>query len=303
MNRKHAFLLITILLLTTIACEVSFGGNNQPSQDDINLELTRTSLQQTQTALAQVPDPEPETSPEPEDDDSQSPPEEEDESDEESCYFSQWTGAETIPDGTVFDPGDSFIKTWTLRNAGKCDWSTDTRMVFEDGDKLSGPSSVKIDRVVRPGETYVVEIPMTAPASDGDYTGVWRFTAADGTKMGKYWVKITVGDTTPSPTFAVTSVTYSMPFTTIPIVCPSKTTVELTANITTNSAGTVTYRWDDSTGCSGCGTKSINFDSAGSKSITHSMLIGAAGDHWAKIYIDEPNHQWFGQQNYKTICN
>lgn len=302
MNKKHAFLLIGILLLTTIACEVSFGGNNEPSQDDINLELTRTSLQQTQTALAQVPEPEPETSPEPEDDDSQSPPEDEDEGDEESCYFSQWTGAETIPDGTVFDPGDSFVKTWTLRNAGECDWSTDTRMVFEDGDKLSGPSSVKIDRVVRPGETYVVEIPMTAPASDGDYTGVWRFTAADGTKMGKYWVKITVGDTTPSPVFAVTSVSYYMPHTTIDITCPGNVQVVISAEITTNAAGNVSFKWDDSQGCPGCATKSTTFAGAESKIIQHTMTVGAAGDYWAKIYIDNPNHQWFGQKQFHVNC-
>ncbi len=178
MNKKHAFLLITILLLTTIACEVSFGGNNEPSQDDINFELTRTALQQTQTALAQPSAPEPETSPEPDDDDSQSPPEEEDEGDEDSCYFSRWTGDETIPDGTVFDPGDSFIKTWTLRNAGECDWSTDTRMVFEDGDQLGGPSSVKLDRVVRPGETYVVEIPMASGASPLPMAPRWANTGS-----------------------------------------------------------------------------------------------------------------------------
>ena len=300
MNKKHAILLITILLITTIACEVSFGGNNQPSQDDINLELTRTALQQTQTALAQPPAPEPETSPEPDDDDSQSPPEEEDEGDEDSCYFSRWTGDETIPDGTVFDPGDAFVKTWTLRNAGECDWSTDTRMVFEDGDKLNGPSSVKLDRVVRPGETYVVEIPMTAPASDGDYTGVWRFTAADGTKMGKYWVKITVGDAAPSPVFAVTSVTYYMPHTTIDMGCPNDVTIS--AEITTNGAGNITFKWDDSNGCPGCVTKGTSFAAAGSKIIQFSMPINASGDYWARIYIDEPNHQWFGQKNFHVNC-
>ena len=50
---------------------------------------------------------------------------------------------------------------------------------------------------------------MKAPASDGNYTGVWRMKAGNGTTMGKYWVKITVGN--PAPAFAVTSVTYYMP--------------------------------------------------------------------------------------------
>ena len=309
MNKKHAVLLIAILVLTTIACEFSFGGGGEPTEEDVSFELTRTALQQTQTALAQQPEPE---SP-PADDvdnDQAAPPadsddDDQDEEDGESCYFSRWTGVESIPDGTVFDPGDNFVKTWTLRNDGTCDWTDDTRMVFEEGDQLGGPDSVKLGETIEAGDEITVEIPMEAPSSDGDYTGVWRLTAPDGTKMGKYWVKITVGSSSsaPSPTFAVTSVNYSMPFTTIPITCPAKKTVEITANITTNGAGTVTYKWDDSLGCSGCGTKSVNFDSAGTKSVTHSMLFGAAGDHWAKIYIDDPNHQWFGQQNFSLFCN
>ena len=304
MNKKHAFILITLLLITTIACEVSFGGNQEPSQEDINFELTRTSLQQTQTALAQPPQPEPEESAEPEDQSaSESVEEEESDVDDTPCFSSRFTGNESYPDGTQLDPGENFIKTWTIRNQGTCDWTTDFYIKFENGSQMGGPNKVYIDNVVSPGETYTVEVPMVAPTSDGEYTGRWRFTADDGTEMGWYSVVIFVGDTTPPASFAVTSVSYSMPLTTIPIVCPSKTTVEITANITTSNAGVVTYKWDDSRGCSGCGTKSINFDSAGTKSITHSMLIGAAGDHWAKVYVDEPNHQWFGQQNFKTVCN
>ena len=44
MNKKYAILIITILILTTIACEVSLGGGNEPSEEDISFELTRTSL-------------------------------------------------------------------------------------------------------------------------------------------------------------------------------------------------------------------------------------------------------------------
>lgn len=295
MKKNYTLILITVLLLTAIACQFSFGGNDGPSEDEINLELTRTFLQQTQTALAQPPTPAPtaeDTNNQPLPDDDQ------DETDEESCFFSRWTGVETILDGTKMNPGENFIKTWTLRNAGTCDWSTDTRIVFEDGDLLGAPTSVKIDRVVRPGETYVVEIPMQAPASDGNYTGVWRFTAADGTKMGKYWVKITVGN--PPPAFAVTSVTYYMPHTTIDMGCPNS--VSISAEITTNAAGNVSFKWNDSQGCPGCATKSTAFAGAESKIIQHTMTINASGDYWARIYIDEPNHQWFAQKSFTVNC-
>ena len=308
MNKKRIILITTVLILITIACDVSFGGSEEPTEEDISFELTRTSLQQTQTALAQQPEQE---SPSADDaDDDQAAPstdsdDDEDEDDDEiACYSSRWTGDESVPDGTVFDPGDNFVKTWTLRNAGTCDWPPDTRMVFEDGDQLDGPDSVKLNKTVETGDKITVEVPMEAPSSDGDYTGVWRLTAPDGTKMGKYWVKITVGSgSAPSASFAVTSVSYSMPTTTIDLVCPVMYTAEITANITTNAAGTVTYKWDNSMGCAGCGTNSLVFDSAGTKSVTHNMTLGPEGDYWAKLYIDDPNHQWFGQQNFTVVCN
>jgi hypothetical protein len=295
MNKKHAIFLTAILLITAIACEFSLGGEKGPDQDEINIELTRMSIEQTQTALAQPPTPSPTTemisTQDPPDDDQS-------DADEDSCYFSRWTGDETILDGTKMDPGEEFVKSWTLRNEGTCDWNTNTRMTFEDGDQLGGASSVYLTRTVRPGETYNVEIPMKAPASDGNYTGVWRFTAANGTKMGKYWVMITVGN--PPPAFAVTGVTYYMPHTTIDMGCPND--VSISAEITTNGPGNVSFKWDDSQGCPGCATKSTSFASAESKIIQHTMTISTTGDYWAKIYIDEPNHQWFGQKSFHVNC-
>ena len=304
MDKKRViiFLAVVVMLIATIACDI-LSNNDGPSEDEIANQLTLQAIQKTQTAEAKPP--EPEDPPPPAEGDSDDDEGDADPASDENCYFSQWTGDETIPDGTKFDPGDSFVKSWTIRNAGTCEWTTDFRMVFEDGDQMGGSSSVYLTHNVLPGGTYTVEIPMTTPSSDGDYTGVWRFKAADGTKMGKYWVKITVGDPAPPPTaFSVTSVTYSMPTSTFIIICPSKNVANITANITTSGAGIVSFKWDDSQGCpSGCVTKSMTFAGAETKSITHSMTFGSYGDYWAKIYIDEPNHQWFGQQDFQVTCN
>jgi len=306
MDKKRViiFLAIAVMLIATIACDISFNNDDGPSEEQIANRLTLEAIQKTQTAEAKPP--EPEDAPPPAESGSDDDADDDDQqASNENCYFSKWTGDETIPDGTKFDPGDSFVKSWTLRNEGTCEWTTDFRMVFEDGDQMGGSSSVYLTHNVPTDDTYTVEIPMTAPSSDGDYTGVWRFKAADGTKMGKYWVKITGGDPAPPPAaFAVTSVTYSMPDTTIDITCPGNEIVNITANITTSAGGLVSFKWDDSQGClAGCVTKSMNFTGAETKSITHSMTVGAAGDYWAKIYIDEPNHQWFGQKNFHVNCN
>ena len=304
MDKKHVsiFMVIVFLLINVLACDI-FSKDDGSSEEEIANQQTLQAIQKTQTAAAKPP--EPEKAPPAESDPDDDADETEEQTTSENCYFSKWTGDETIPDGTKFDAGDSFEKSWTLRNEGSCEWTTDFRMEFEDGDQMGAPSSVNLTQKVLPGETYTVEIPMTAPPSDGDYTGVWRFKAADGTKMGKYWVKITVGDPAPPPAaFAVTSVSYSMPTSKIEIVCPSNEVATITANITTSAGGDVTYKWDDSQGClSGCPTKSINFDDADTKAVTHSMTIGGAGDYWAKIYIDDPNHQWFGQKDFKAVCN
>ena len=35
----------------------------------------------------------------------------------------------TVPDGTKYDPGATFTKTWRLRNVGTCTWTTAYTMV------------------------------------------------------------------------------------------------------------------------------------------------------------------------------
>ena len=304
MDKKRViiFLAIVVLLINTIACDI-LNKDDGPSEEEIANQQTLEAIQKTQTAAAKPSEPEEAPTAESDSDDDED--DNEQQASNENCYFSKWTGDETIPDGTKFDAGDSFVKSWTLRNEGTCEWTTDFRMVFEDGDQMGGSSSVNLTHKVLPNDTYTVEIPMTAPSSDGEYTGVWRFKAADGTKMGKYWVKITVGDSAPPPAdFAVTGVTYSMPTTTIDIVCPSNEVATITANITTSAGGVVSYKWNDSQGClSGCPTESMNFADAETKSVTHSMTIGGAGDYWAEIYIDDPNHQWFAKKNFQAVCN
>jgi len=296
-------LTILVMLIATIACDFSFG-DSRSEEEDLGPQLTMMSIQETQTAVAKPP--EEEAAPPPETDDAEEDAEDNDDqqASSENCYFSKWTGVETIPDGTQFDPGDSFVKSWTLRNDGTCEWTTDCRMVFESGSQMGGPASTDLTEVVAPGETYKVDIPMTAPSSDGDYSGFWRFKAADGTKMGQYWVKITVGEPAPPPAaFAVTSVSYSVSPAMILFTCPGKQKVTISANITTSAGGTVSYKWNDSQGClSGCPTKTVDFGNAGTKTVEHVMTIGAAGDYWAKLYIDDPNHQWFDQANFHANC-
>lgn len=111
----------------------------------------------------------------------------------------------------------------------------------------------------------------------------------------------------PTPTnvpeeFAVTGVSYSFSEVDLPSGdnCPM-----MTANITTNAAGTVTYKWVRSDGAN-APMQSVIFGSAGTQAVTTTWSLGSVweGDeHWLGIYVDDPNHQDFGHRSFTDACD
>jgi hypothetical protein len=90
----------------------------------------------------------------------------------------------TIPDGTDLEPGDSFTKTWRLRNAGSCTWNTNYELLFKDGDAMSGPASQKLSGSVSPGETVDISVDLKAPNSEDSYKGFWWLRSDAGIVFG-----------------------------------------------------------------------------------------------------------------------
>ena len=205
--------------------------------------------------------------------------------------------SETIPDNTSFDAGDAFTKSWTIRNDGTCPWDSSYRFVFTEGSQMGGPTSVSLPKVVAPGEMVTISLSLTAPAANGLYSGIWRFKSGSGEIFGNYWAKIFVGP--PPAAFAVTSVNVSAEHSTIEGVCPQS--FHLGAGITTNSPGNVSFWFTHSDG-SISAASTINFAAAGTKFVSSSWSVGTSGDYWAKVYIDNPNHQLMGQVNLHMTC-
>lgn len=110
---------------------------------------------------------------------------------------------ETIPDGTNLTPGQTFTKTWTLRNSGSCTWNSDYDVVFVSGDAMNAPASQQLtSETVAPGETIVVSIDLKAPYSAGTHKGNFKLRNAEGVLFGlgtsdnPFFVEINVtGDT------------------------------------------------------------------------------------------------------------
>jgi hypothetical protein len=90
----------------------------------------------------------------------------------------------SIPDGTLLSPGSSFIKTWRLKNQGTCAWTSAYALIFASGHHMSGPVSVTLPGTVYPGETIDISVSLTAPATEGHYTGYWMLRNASGVNFG-----------------------------------------------------------------------------------------------------------------------
>jgi len=109
----------------------------------------------------------------------------------------------TVPDGTRYDPGATFTKTWRLRNIGTCTWTSSYSAVFDSGTQMGTTTSVALPNVA-PGGTTDVTVNMTAPSAAGHYFGYWKFKNANGVIFGigvnankAWWVEINVtGSTT-----------------------------------------------------------------------------------------------------------
>ncbi len=122
------------------------------------------------------------------------------------CNQAKFVEDVTIPDGTDFNPGDTFVKTWRLRNTGSCSWTSGYDIVFSSGDAMSAPSAVQLTaNVIPPGGTVDVSVNLTAPADPGTYRGNWKLRdQADQVfgiqSTGEFWVEIDVIAPTNTPT-------------------------------------------------------------------------------------------------------
>ena len=103
----------------------------------------------------------------------------------------------TIPDGTVVAPGETFTKTWRLKNVGSCPWDASYSLVFLAGERMSAPDSVPLT-VTLPGESADVSVQLAAPSKNGKYMGIFGLRNSLGQEIAigtsnNVWVDIVVG--------------------------------------------------------------------------------------------------------------
>ena len=116
------------------------------------------------------------------------------------CNLARFIDDVTIPDGTEFEPGAAFTKTWSLKNIGSCSWTSGYDIIFYDGDAMGAPSSVQITTgIVNTGQTVQISVDLTAPITPGTYRGNWQLRdpsdvifGIENSTSGSFWVEIVV---------------------------------------------------------------------------------------------------------------
>lgn len=213
------------------------------------------------------------------------------------CDRAAWVKDVTIPDGTAITPNTSFVKTWRLRNDGTCTWTTAYKLVFISGDSMGAAASIPLTASVAPGQEVDLSVTFKSPGVAGTYKSNWKLQNADGVSFAlgavdqAFYALINVPK--PQSSFAVTSVTGSASPDTWNDACPYSIT--LSADITSSGAGEVTYFFESSDGTK-LKKRSLTFEKAGTQTVTEDLTGGSAGFTFTgsyKVYIDNPNHQYF----------
>lgn len=146
-----------------------------------------------------------------------------------SCYGLIFRQDVTIPDNTAMVPGQTFTKTWKVRNSGSCAWDSGFKLISTGGDAMGGTAKT-LGQSVAPGAEIDISVPMTAPNKTGSVRGNWRMSTANGTAFGdELYVIINLGSGTTTATTTKTGT-----------VTPATQTMTPTASATTGITATAT---------------------------------------------------------------
>jgi len=103
----------------------------------------------------------------------------------------------TVPDGTAFEMGAAFAKTWQMRSDGCAPWPLGSSWVFVSGDQMGAPASAPVPDTPL-GSLADLSVDMVAPNRAGTYNGVWQMQGPDGTRFGdQAYVMIVVNELPP----------------------------------------------------------------------------------------------------------
>jgi len=243
----------------------------------------------------------------------------------------------TIPDGTNFSPGATFVKTWRLKNIGSTTWNTAYSLVFVSGAQMNGAPSTPLPGDVSPGSTVDLSVNLVAPDQNGAQVGYWMLRNPNQKNFGlgpnadgAFYVAInvtggvtadtatptsgtpttgtpaagtpTVTPTTSSSGSVVSDVTLGVDNSTFAGSCPH--TFNFTASFTLNQAATVTYQMEAETGFSielpAPTTVSLG---AGTHTLNYALEFSGSLTGTARFHVSAPENVLSNTVNLSLTCN
>ena len=100
------------------------------------------------------------------------------------CDAAAFVSDITYPDGSIVGRGNTFTKTWRIKNVGTCTWTTAYDLVFVSGEKLGAKNIIALPSSVGPGRSVDISMQLTAPSKDGHYRGYWKLRNASDIQFG-----------------------------------------------------------------------------------------------------------------------
>jgi hypothetical protein len=218
----------------------------------------------------------------------------------------------SVPDGSNFNPGEKFTKTWRIKNSGASTWTTQFSLAFVGGAQMGGPNAAPLTRSVQPGDTIDISVDLTAPNESGEYRGFWKMrnAAADFFDFAVY-VEINVVGGTPAATNTpgpasdaiVSDVTLSVDDASA-TACPH--TFTFTGTFTLDKQASVTYQLQ-----AGSDTPGFNFTlpgpitgnfPAGTHTVVYTLNLSDRVNGWASLRVTSPNEVASGQVTFSLTC-
>ncbi len=112
--------------------------------------------------------------------------------DESICDNSAYVEDLTIPDGTILTPGETFVKTWAIRNTGSCTWKEGYSVTLHEGDSMAG-GATELGKTIISGKEAKITVFLAAPDLEGTYKGTWIMVNKYGVPFGMpFYVQIIV---------------------------------------------------------------------------------------------------------------
>jgi hypothetical protein len=216
--------------------------------------------------------------------------------------------AENPPDDVLVNPGQTFWKTWTLKNTGTCTWTAAYNIVYASGDLMGGLASYPLNDDVAPGEQKDISIFLKAPDAEGSATGYWKLQSPWNSTFGvgpsgePFYVKVNVSNATELP-YGIAKVDYNL--VRDPTGgCPTNVRYTLYVTVTSNGPTKFNYVWHQSDG-NNTHEKSMEFTEASSKTISREWMVGkgdSTNTRWIEFVATSPEYREYGKAEFENLC-